>query len=88
MKVLKFGAVWCSGCLVMKPVWKKLEEENPWLETKYFDIDEQEELAEEYHVEDYPCFIFLDKKGEEIARFYGEISQEKLQQKIDELKDK
>ena len=25
MKVLKFGAVWCPGCLVMKPRWKEIE---------------------------------------------------------------
>jgi len=29
MKVLKFGAVWCSGCLVMNPRWRGVEEENP-----------------------------------------------------------
>jgi len=25
MKVLKFGAVWCSGCLVMRPRWRSIE---------------------------------------------------------------
>ena len=39
MKVLKFGAVWCAGCLVMKPRWKELETENSWLETEYYDFD-------------------------------------------------
>jgi len=34
MKVLKIGAVWCNGCLVMKPRWEELEKENPWLETE------------------------------------------------------
>jgi len=25
MKVLKFGAVWCPGCLVMRPRWAEIE---------------------------------------------------------------
>ena len=24
MKVIKIGAIWCSGCLVMNNVWNKL----------------------------------------------------------------
>ncbi len=40
MKVLKFGAVWCSGCLVMRPLWQDIEAENPWLKTEYDDFDE------------------------------------------------
>lgn len=39
MKVLKFGAVWCSGCLVMRPRWEKIEKEHAWLETECFDCD-------------------------------------------------
>ena len=41
MKVLKFGAIWCNGCLVMKPRWAQIEEENSWLETEYFDFERQ-----------------------------------------------
>ena len=40
MKVLKFGAVWCLGCLIMKPRWTEIETENTWLETEYYDFDE------------------------------------------------
>lgn len=40
MKVLKIGAVWCNGCLVMRPRWQEIEKENPWLKTEYFDFDE------------------------------------------------
>ena len=40
MKVLKFGAIWCSGCLVMKPIWKEIEEELNCLDTEYIDVYE------------------------------------------------
>ncbi|NCC70988.1 thioredoxin, partial [bacterium] len=37
LKVLKFGAVWCPGCLIMKPRWEEIEKENIWLKTEYYD---------------------------------------------------
>ena len=78
MKILKFGAIWCSGCLVMKPIWKQIEDDNPGWITEYYDVDENEELVKGYKVTDYPCFIWLDKEGKEIRREYGEISKEKI----------
>ena len=45
MKVLKFGAVWCNGCLVMRPRWQEIEKETPWLTTKYFDFDKDKEMV-------------------------------------------
>lgn len=87
MKVLKFGAIWCSGCLVMKPRWKEIENELPWLKTEYYDADEKVELTEKYNINSYPCFIFLNKKGEEIYRDYGEIEKKKLMEIIEKFKD-
>ena len=40
MKVLKFGAIWCKECLVMRPMWGEIEKEIPDLETEYHDADE------------------------------------------------
>jgi len=74
MKVLKFGAVWCSGCLVMKPRWVEIEKELSWLETEYFDYDKDKEAVEKYKVDKgtLPAFIFLDKEDKEILRLHGE----------------
>lgn len=88
MKVLKFGAVWCSGCLVMKPIWKNIEGENQWLNTEYYDVDENKELVNNYGITDFPCFIFLDKDNKEIHREYGEIDENDLIALINKYKDK
>jgi len=88
MKILKFGAVWCSGCLVMKPRFAEIEKELDWLETEYFDVDQEEELVEKYLITDYPCFIFLDKDGEEIHREYGEIEKNELIKIINKYKER
>ncbi len=79
MKVLKFGAVWCPGCLVMRPRWKEIEAENPWLETRYFEYDDSEEAVAKWQVgKNLPVFIFLDKNNKEITRLTGEVSKEEL----------
>ena len=44
MKILKFNAVWCSGCLVMKKTIKEIKELYPEIEfIDYdYDLDEKE----------------------------------------------
>ncbi len=87
MKILKFGAIWCSGCLVMKPIFAEIEKELEWLETVYYDVDQETELVEKYSITDYPCFIFLDKNEREIHREYGEIEKKKLIEIINKYKN-
>jgi thiol-disulfide isomerase/thioredoxin len=89
MKVLKFGAVWCPGCLIMKPMWKEIEIENPWLQTKYYDFDQDKEMVEKYHITDVlPVFVFLDKDDNEFLRLDGEIGKQKIIEIINQNKDK
>jgi thiol-disulfide isomerase/thioredoxin len=80
MKVLKFGAVWCNGCLVMRPRWQEIEKANPWLKTEYFDFDKDKEMAAKYNITSgvLPVFIFLDKEEKEILRLSGEVEKGKL----------
>ena len=89
MRVLKFGAVWCLGCIIMKPRWKEIEDENPWLKNEYYDYDENEEFALSWKIGDVlPVFIFLDKNDKEIIRLVGEQSKSKLVELILKYKDK
>ncbi|OGM08944.1 hypothetical protein A2159_01160 [Candidatus Woesebacteria bacterium RBG_13_34_9] len=90
MKVLKIGAVWCNGCLVMRPRWQEIEKENPQLQTQYFDFDNDKELITKYGIESgkLPVFIFLDRNDQEILRISGEIEKDELIKVITENKDK
>jgi len=89
MKVLKFGAVWCSGCLIMKPRWQEIEKENPWLKTEYYDFDKDKEVVSKWGIDkDLPTFVFLDKTDKEFLRLHGEIAKEELLKIINENKDK
>ena len=89
MKVLKFGAVWCSGCLIMKPRWKEIESENPWLKTEYFDFDQDKEMVNKYGITNIlPTFVFLDKDEKEFLRLSGEIVKSDLIDFINKNKDR
>ncbi len=88
MKILKFGAVWCSDCIIMKPRFEEIEKEFPWLQTEYFDVDEHGDLVKKYKLEDFPAFLFLDKNGNEFKRFYGEVGKKELVKFIEENKDR
>jgi thiol-disulfide isomerase/thioredoxin len=90
MKVIKIGAEWCSGCIVMRPRWKKVEEENPWVITEYYDYDESPEIIDKYGLEEakLPTFIFLDKDDNEIDRKAGEFSVKEITKLILEYKDR
>ncbi|MFA5127133.1 MAG: thioredoxin family protein [Patescibacteria group bacterium] len=89
MKVLKFGAVWCPGCLVMKPRWKDIETENPWLENEYYDFDQDKEMVKKYKITNVlPIFIFLDKDGKEFMRLAGEIDKKELIEIINQNKER
>lgn len=90
MKVIKIGAVWCPGCLVMKPRWAEIEKENPWLKTEYLDFDNDKEKVKKYNIEsgNLPVFVFLDKSNKEFLRLTGEKNKDELIMIINENKDK
>jgi len=72
----------------MKPRWKELEAENPWLETRYFEYDDSEEAVTQWQVgKNLPVLIFLDKADKEITRLTGEVSKEELLAIIQKHKD-
>lgn len=89
MKVLKFGAIWCSSCIIMKNVWDKIERQIPDLDTVYYDYDMEKQMVEKYNIgKVLPVFIFLDNKGVEIVRLVGEQREKDLIKLIERIKDK
>jgi len=89
MKILKFGAVWCNGCLVMRPRFSQIEKEIPWLKTQYIDFDIDKQNVDKYKINSgvLPVFIFLNKKEQEILRLSGEIEKSELIKVITDHKD-
>ena len=72
----------------MKPRWQEIETENPWLQTEYYDFDQDKEFVDKYHIANVlPVFIFLDKNGNEFLRLNGEIEKNKLIEIISQNKE-
>lgn len=79
MKIIKFSAVWCPGCLVMKPVWKKVEEKYPNLDIIEYDYDIDEDEVNIYNVGDkLPVVIKFDDNDLEVGRLIGEKKENEI----------
>ena len=86
MRVVKINAVWCSGCLVMNKVWKRVLDKYS-IDTVNLDIDMDEEEVLKYNVGDIlPVFIFFNG-DKEIRRVIGEVSFDDMCKIIDEVLD-
>ncbi|MCI5789289.1 MAG: thioredoxin family protein [Tenericutes bacterium] len=84
MRVVKINALWCSACLVMNKVWKKIEDKYNF-EVLQLDYDMDEEEVEKYNVgEVLPVFIFFDG-DKEILRVTGEKSEKEFLELIKRL---
>lgn len=79
MKILKFNAIWCSGCIVMKKIMKEIEEQYPDIEIISYDYDMDIEEVEKYNIGDIiPVLIFQDKNNNEIKRLVGEKTKKEI----------
>jgi len=86
MRVVKIGAVWCNGCLVMNNVWNKVLKTKD-IETKVLDIDMDEEEVKDYNVGDVlPVFIFY-VNDKEVKRIVGEVSYDEMIKIIEEIEN-
>lgn len=84
MKVLKFNAIWCSACLVMKKVYKQVFDKYSNFEVITYDYDIDEEMVEKYEIgTTIPVLIFLDEEEKEITRIVGEKSLEYIENIIE-----
>ena len=83
MKIIKIGAIWCPGCLVMKKIWSKIFNDYPSLEVVELDYDMDNEEVLKYNPgKVLPVVIFLSEDGNEIERIIGEVSENTLRKKI------
>ena len=71
-----FNAGWCGPCKAMKPMLDELAETAAY-KIVSIDIDEEDELAEEYDVSSIPCLVVF-KGGEEVNRSVGLIPKDAI----------
>lgn len=86
MKILKFNAIWCSGCIVMKKIMKEIEEQYPNITIESYDYDMDEDMVKKWNIGDIiPVLVFLDEQGNEIGRLIGEKTKKEIIEEIKRL---
>lgn len=86
MKIIKIGAVWCPGCLVMKKVWNNVLRDYR-LDIIELDYDMDNVEVCKYNVgKVLPVVIFLDNNGNELERLIGEVKEDKIREVIEVYK--
>ena len=84
MKIIRINAMWCSGCLSMKKIWKEIEKEYPDLDITTYDYDMDEEKVKKYNVGKILPVIIFTKNNKE-KRLIGEKKKEEIIEVIKEL---
>lgn len=82
--VIDFNATWCAPCRQMTPVFHKLAKE---FKGKYnfisIDVDIYPQIAEKYHIQSIPTFVFIDADGEEGYRINGAVPESELREQLE-----
>ena len=83
--VIDFFATWCGPCKELAPILDQIEKNHVGeVIFKRIDVDEEKDLAAEFHVEAIPMLMFITPKGE-YQTIVGVQPPEVIEAKIDEL---
>ena len=85
MRVVKFNAIWCSGCIVMKNAMKDVEKMYPDFTYESYDYDMDTDMVSKYNVGDIlPVLIFF-KDDNEVSRLIGEKTKKEIIKEIERI---
>lgn len=68
--LVDFYANWCGPCKMLRPVLEQLSEEREDVKVVSVNIDEEDELAEDFQISSIPCVVLI-KNGVEVDRSIG-----------------
>ena len=72
-----FNADWCGPCKSIRPMLDELAKENTSYKIVSINIDDEDELAEDYDVASIPCLVVF-KDGKEVNRSIGLIPKDAI----------
>ena len=78
-----FNADWCGPCQMLKPIIEELAETNDDIKVVSINIDDEDELSEQYNVSSIPCLVLFEN-GKEVKRNVGLISRDDIESLIGE----
>lgn len=83
MKLLDFSAPWCGQCRVQASKLKATPITS--VEVEEINCEEQEDLAFKYGVRNLPTMILVDDEGNQLKKWVGITSPEKIKEAITAL---
>lgn len=81
--LVDFNANWCGPCKMLRPILEEVAKKNDSVKFISVNIDDEDELAEDYNVSSIPCLVVFEN-GEEKARSIGLIPKEEVEKLIGE----
>lgn len=79
-----FYADWCGPCKTQDPILEELEEDyGDRVTFEKIDVDENEDVANEYQVRSIPTVVIEDDDGV-VERFVGVTQREQLEDALEE----
>lgn len=84
MQIVKISSLGCTSCIIINNILEKILE-NYKIHVKEIDYDFDDYTYEVGKT--LPVLIFEDSSGNEISRLVGEVSYEKIENKLKEVYD-
>ena len=79
--LIDFYAEWCGPCRSLGPVLDEISDENPNLIIGKINVDDEMELASQFHVRSIPTMIIF-KDGNEVERLIGFLPKDEILKKL------
>ncbi|MFB6079827.1 MAG: thioredoxin domain-containing protein [Haloferacaceae archaeon] len=83
VRLKDFYADWCGPCKTQDPILEELESDYESVEFEKIDVDENQDVANQYSVRSLPTLVVEDDDGE-VERFIGVTQREDIETALDE----
>ncbi|MEF8820301.1 MAG: thioredoxin domain-containing protein [Haloferacaceae archaeon] len=83
VRLKDFYADWCGPCKTQDPILEEIEEDYPDVEFEKVDVDQNQDVANEYSVRSLPTLVVEDDDGE-VERFIGVTQREQIVEALNE----
>ena len=82
LTIVDFWAEWCGPCRVLKPLLHKIAGKHPKIQLLTINVDQNQELAEQYDINSIPA-VFFFKKWKIVDNFVGVKPENEILEKIE-----
>lgn len=79
-----FYADWCGPCKTQDPILEELEEDFPDVSFEKVNVDEEQDVANEYQVRSLPTLVIENDDDGIVERFVGVTQRDDIEKALQE----